>query len=258
MTNNYVTVSKDTFKNVTTSESYKLNFNLSPRKLTLTENADFNFRHVLTPDVEALLIDVHFMSSELNKLAIKRGSLSGALASYPGEWALLRNGELILQINGNENIPLKAHSSDSEVTTNGLTNASACEELVWYEIDKSILEKICKASSVMMQLSGSRGSWTLDGNDIIFMAKAFWNGVYDPKMYVDDIQHSDSVNEKREKIKRKGCLIEIAIAVVYLILFYALDFEDNDSDIVKIVILVLLAAFIYVAVKRRKMAKNIE
>lgn len=258
MANNYVTVSKDTFKNVTTKESFKLNYKLSPRKITLTENADFSFRQVITPNVEALLIDVHFMSSELNKLAIKSGSLAGALASYPGEWAFLRNGELILQINGYENIQLVAHSSDSDVTTNGLTNASACEELVWYEIDKDILEKICKADSVKMQLSGSKGVWELEGNDFIFMAKTFWNGVYDSGMYADEIQQSESVNKKREEIKRKGCMMEIVIVIIFYILFYALDMSNNDSWFNSIIVLLLLASLIYVAVKRRKKANEIK
>ena len=258
MTNKYVTEKKDSFKNITTIESYELNYQLSPRKLTLTENAVFNFRHVSTPTIEGLLIDVHFRSSELNKTGIKSGSLSRGLASYAGEWAFLRNGELIIQIDGKENIPLTPHESDSDVTTNSLTNASACEELVWYEIDQEILSKICNAKSVMMQLSGSKGSWTLDGHDFIFLAKTFWNGFYDSSMYTDEIQHSESVSAQREDIKKKGCMIEIAIAVEYVILFFALDFENNDSTFNSIIIFILLASFITVAVVRRKKANRIQ
>jgi hypothetical protein len=258
MANNYVTETKDSFKGKTTVESYKLNYQLNPRKLTLSENADFSIRHVSTPTIEGLLIDVHFRSSELNKSGIKSGSLSRGLASYAGEWAFLRNGELIIQIDGKENIPLTPHESDSDVTTNGLTNASACEELVWYEIDKDILSRICNAKSVMMQLSGSKGSWTIDGYDFIFLAKTFWNGFYDSSMYTEEIQHSEDVSAQREAIKKKGCMIEIAIAVLYLILFYALDFENNESTFNTIVIFILLAAFITVAVVRRKKANKIQ
>ena len=258
MANKYVTVTNDSFKKITTTESYKLEYKLNPRKITLTETAAFLLRHISTPSVEGLLIVVNFKSEELNKLGLKSGSLKETLASYPGEWAFLRDGELIIQIDGEENIPLTPHELDSDVTRNGLTDASACEEYIYYEIDKTILEKICTAHSVMMQLSGSRASWTIDGHDFIFMAKTFWNGFYDGKKYSEEIQHSVDVENKREEIKRKGCMIEVGIFIIYLIMFFALDLENNDSAFANIVIFILLAAFIAVAVLRRKKAKEIQ
>lgn len=258
MANQYITKTKDTFKNKSTVESYKLTYKLDARRLTLMEIAEFNLRYVSTPEIEGLLIDVHFKSSEANTLGIKSGSLSRALADYPGEWAFLRNGELILQINGTENIPLTPHESDSDVTTTSITNSSACEELVWYEIDKDILEKICNAHTLMMQLSGGKGVWTLDGQDFIFLAKTFWNGFYDPSKYTDEIHHSETVEEQRAAINKKGCLIEIGIFILYLILFFALDLENNESPFATFVIFLLLVAFIAVAVIRRKRANRIQ
>ena len=55
MANNYVTETKDSFKGKTTVESYKLNYQLNPRKLTLSENADFSIRHVSTPTIEGTI-----------------------------------------------------------------------------------------------------------------------------------------------------------------------------------------------------------
>ena len=100
MANKYVTVTNDSFKKITTTESYKLEYKLNPRRITLTETAAFLLRHISTPSVEGLLIVVNFKSEELNKLGLKSGSLKETLASYPGEGAFLRDGELIIQIDG--------------------------------------------------------------------------------------------------------------------------------------------------------------
>lgn len=260
MANQYVSVHHDSFKNKTTAESYQLEYKLDARRLLLTETAKFNFRHVsCEPDLDALLIDVHFKSIEANRGAIRSGSLKDSLATYPGEWAFLRNGQLIIQINGVENIPLQAHESASDVTTEGITNASACEELVYYEIDRGILEKICKAKSVMMQLSGSAGQWTLDGSDMIFLAKVFYNGFYDESMYADEISHAANVQAQRDAIKKKGCAIEAISFIIYIILFFAFDLENNDNGfLMAIAMIFALVIPITVAIVRRKKANNIK
>lgn len=259
MANQYITVNKDSFRNKTVVESYELNYKLSPRKITLNENADFKLRYVSTPEIEALLIDVHFMSSEMNIAAIKSGSVKGALSSYAGEWAFLREGELIIQINGTENIMLKAHESDSDVATQSITNASACVEWVYYMIDKEILNKICTANSVRMQLSGGRGTWELEGSDFRFMARAFWNGFYDETMYADEISHTEDVSARREAIKKKGCLIEAISFGIYIILFFALDIENDDGGVLTAIAMIFaLVIPITVAILRRRMANKIQ
>ena len=260
MANQYVTIKNDSFQKITTAESTQIQYYLPGRKLTLTETASFNFRHVSAePSVEALLIDVHFSSSELNKLGIKSGSLKSAIASYAGEWAFLREGKLIIQLNGNENISLIPHESDSDVTRNGLTDASACEELCYYEIDKTILEKICEAKTLKMQLSGGRAKWTIEGNDLIFLAKAFYNGFYDKNRYADEIKHADDVQAQRDAIKKKGCAIELISVFIYVILFFAFDLEHNDDGaLVAISMIFALVIPITVAIIRRKKAKEIK
>lgn len=260
MANQYVTIKKDSFQNITTAESTQIRYELPGRKLTLTETATFNFRHVSAePSIDALLIDVHFTSSELNKLGIKSGSIKSALASYAGEWAFLREGKLIIQLNGNENITLSPRESDSDVTKNGITDASACEELCYYEIDKTILEKICEARSLRMQLSGGRAKWTIEGEDLIFLAKAFYNGVYDQNKYANEIDHATDVQAQRDAIKKKGCAIELISFAIYIILFFALDLENNDNGLLTAIALIFaLVIPITVAIIRRKKANAIQ
>lgn len=263
MGNSYVTIQHDSFQNKTTAESYSLEYTLRPRTLALTEKAYFNLRHVsCEPDVDALLIDVHFKSTATNpniQLDDPGSVILDGMKTYPGEWAFLRNGKLIIQIDGKENIHLTPHESDSDVTTNALTNGSACEELVWYEIDKDILSRICNAKSVRMQLSGSKGSWILDGHDVIFLAKAFWNGFYDSSMYKEEIQHSESVSDQRDAIKKKGCLIEIASFIIGLIIA-SLTKDCKGNDFVYIGLPVIFIFFIpaIVAAIRKIKASEIQ
>lgn len=260
MSNSYVTVYHDSFKNKTTTKSYTLNYKLNPRRSTMTETADINLRHVSSePDLDALLIDVHFKSVDANphvKLDDLESVIRNAPRTYPGEWALLRNGQLIIQINNTENIGLDAIDSGSDVTTQDITRASACEEQVFYRIDKTILDKICTARTVRMQLSGSKASWELDGSDFIFMAKTFWNGFYDEKMYAEEITHVESVSQKQDQIKKKGCLLEILSVVIGFILVSLTESADNDFLYIVIpLIFIIIIPVIIAVIKRKRITK---
>lgn len=205
MANQYVSVNHDSFKNKTTTESYTLEYKLSARRFSLKETAVFNLRNVsCPPDTDVTLIDVHFKSIESH---IGTSSFTDALSTSPGEWAFLRNGELIIQINGVENIRLSVLGEDSDVTSGGIGSIrqSACEELVWYQIDRDILKKICDANSCLMQLSGGAGCWTLEGDSFVTMAKAFYNGCFDESAYVADLQAAASNSSSG------GCYVATAV-----------------------------------------------
>lgn len=249
MANNYVSVKHDSFKNKTTTQTYELEYNLAARRFKLTETAKFDIRHVsCEPDIDALVIDVHFKSVEANTSAT---SLKSAVRTYPGEWAFLRNGQLIIQINGLENIALDPYDCGSDVTTQNITDASACEELVYYEINREILEKICSANTLRMQLSGSAGSWTIEGGDMIFLAKAFYNGFYDETKYADELEHAQNVANAQSQIKKKGCLLEVISFIAGFILSVSLDDEN-------IGILFMFIIPIAIGIIRRKKAKNVK
>lgn len=260
MANPYVSFHNDSFQNISTAESSAVQYQLPGRKLTLTETASFNFRHVQTESsIEGLLIDVHFSSSELNKLGVKSGSLKSALASFPGEWAFLRNGRLIIQLDGVENISLAPHESAADVTRTAITDSSACEELCYYEIDKDILEKICEAKSLRMQLSGGKAKWTIEGNELIFLAKAFYNGFYDQNKYANEIEHVVDVQAQKNAIRNKGCAIELLSFVVSFILFYVFGLQNNENDFFMLIVVIFMFVIpIAVAIIRRKKANAIK
>lgn len=271
MANSCVTVTHDSFKNKTTTSSYLLKFELNGRRSRLGEGADFNIRHIsCAPDFDALVIDVHFYSVEYRDAKSYNNvweNIKTIAQTLPGEWAFLRNGQLIIQINGFENIPLEACDAGGDVTRRDITNGSACEEWVYYKINKEILDKICKANSVSMQLSGSDASWTLDGSAMIPMARTFWNGFYDETMYTEEVKQAEAeniVSQKRAKVAKKGCLFEIISVIVGVILFIVLVEAEFSDEATKLDVMAwTLFAFCFVipfitAIVRRIIAYRIK
>lgn len=223
MANSYVSVKHDSFKNRTTTTSGEIKYTLDARRVFLSDEVAFNFRHIVSDSVDGVVIDAHFKSIEANREAIRNGSLRQSFATYPGEWAFLRNGELIIQINGEENIVLDAHENSTNVTTSGITQASACEEWVFYMIDLDILEKICEAKTIKMQLSGSAGEWVIDGSKMVPMAKAMYNALDETK-YADEIAQQEAQDKKYSKI---GCAIMVVIGILIVaFLVYVYGFSD--------------------------------
>lgn len=223
MANQYVKQTHNEFNNSTITKSYEFTYKLSPRRPTLQENAVFNIRHVTLCTTNVLCIDVHFTSAEVDVRGIyyaseysTKAAISNALSTYPGEWAFLREGNLIIKTD-DKTFYLEANAFDSDVTKQSFTNAMKCEEICYYRIDQDILYKICEGKNVRLQLNGGRASWVLDGTDFVLMAKAFYNGFYDSSKYNAELQHAQSVSDKKSQIKKIGCAIEILIAIIFFI-----------------------------------------
>ncbi len=234
--NNYVIVRHDSFDEKTTTESTGLIYNLEARRLALTETATFNFRHVSTPKIDTLVIDVHFKSVEQNvsgqRIASKYGSMwdvvKESVATNPGDWVFLRDGELSMIIDDDKPIHLEAHESDSDVTNQAYINAMACEELCFYVIDKDILKRMCDATTIKIKLSGSKGSWAFDGLDLKTLAQKFYNGFYDETMYVKELEHHQDIEQKKNSIHIKGCFVEIVSVALALWLICSVDIYKTE------------------------------
>lgn len=236
MSNNYVNVTHDNFDEKTITESGGLRYTLDGRRSELQETATFKFRHVKTPSLDTLVIDVHFTSAEQNvsgqRIAAKYGSMWDVLkesaATNPGDWAFLREGELSMIINSGKAIHLEAHESDSDVTHNAYINSMATEELCFYIIDKEILKKICDAKSIKLKLSGGKGSWVIDGIELKTLAQQFYNGFYDETMYVEELAHHQDVEKQKSSIHRTGCIIEIVSVALAILLLDSVDIEKSE------------------------------
>lgn len=259
MANQYVSVKHDSFDEKTSTESGGLRYTLAGRRSELQDTATFKFRHVKTPSLDTLVIDVHFTSAEQNisgqRIAAKYGSMwdvvKESAATNPGDWAFLREGELSMIINGGKAIHLEAHESDSDVTHNAYINSMATEELCFYIIDKEILKKMCDAKSIKLKLSGGKGSWVIDGIELKTLAQQFYNGFYDETMYVAELEHHQDVEQKKNSIYKTGCVIEVISVVLAVWLVNAVDLDRSEYSgplsvlfILLLIIIPMVTAFI--------------
>ena len=254
--NRFVSVEHDSFENKTITRSTTLEYSLSARRLKLTETATFKFRQVKSPQYSFLLIDVHFTSKEAAKVySTGLEGLKEAAATNPGDWAFLREGKLSIKINDTDTIHLPAHESDSDVTRQSFTDAMACEEMCYYEIDKKILEKICEAKTIKMRLTGGRAQWELEGSDFRTLAQAFYNGCFDNTKYTGEVQHATDVETKKKTIKRTGCAIEIIAVFLFAVMCNV--YKDNQDDHMFAISIFLIIAIV-AAIVSHFMRKNLK
>jgi len=238
MENPYVTVKTDSFTDQTTITSNHIHYSIPGRRLDLTETANLLF---LYHESQAWIV-VGFSSAQDNPFAGKGSSstletIKDAMQTFAGEWAFLRNGNLILQLNGKENIPLDPVECSSEVTTENITNANACSEVVMYRIDKELLERICECNSIRMRLSGSAGSWILEGDHFKFMAKAFFHTVFDSSRYSKEIEEEFQKDAEAAAKKKKGCIWSAVSVVIGTVIAVAGDDNTVATDVAAVLIL---------------------
>ena len=265
MANKNVTTTYDEFTNTTITQSYALSYKLAPRRSTLTEMVEFTIRHVNVGTTNGLYIDMMFNSAEADvkyiAANVKYGSLLDAakssVATLPGDWAFFSEGEFIIKTDS-ETFRLSPVADDSDVSRNGLTDATVVAEQCTYEISQDILCKICEGKNVRMQLSGGRGKWNLDGTNFVLLAKAFYNGFYDCSKYNAELQHAQSVSDKKSQIKKIGCAIEVLIAIIFCVYANVVDSWGWDDETQTIVTSILLLLIVVVAIIRRRMTKKIQ
>lgn len=252
MANQYITTSRDDFEKATITKSYELTYKLPARRLKLSENAMVQIRHVVMNEAESLFIDVHFRSVEANTTG---SSIKDAFATYPGEWAFLRDGTLnIITDKGTYN--LEAHEQDSDVTTQNITNGSAVEEWCCYYIDKDILYDICESKDLRIQLKGARGNWELGGADFSILAKAFYNGFYDSSLYNQELEQAQRIADRQAKIKKRGCLAEVVLGIAFIIPFFTK--AEVSEEPWNTILTIILVSIIVIAGVRRILAARVK
>jgi hypothetical protein len=252
MANQYITTSHDDFEKTSLTKSYELKYALSgdpSRNSRLSDSATVRISHVSNNDVEGLYITVTFTSYEYHV-----GSNSSLDSMYPGDWAFLRDGALII-IADDETFRLEPNGTDSDVKDVG-KHDSAVIEICAYPIDKEILLKICESKNIRIQLKGSRGKWELGGEDFAFMAKAFYNGFYDDSKYCDELQRAQDKEKKEEEIdaaiaqkisqiKKRGWFVGIGLLVILIVLMCTVN-DFGNSSLAGIIFGVLFVSVYYV------------
>lgn len=154
-----------------------------------------NFRHVSTPNTDALLLDLFY-----------RGK----------DWFFLRNGRLIININNVENLVLEPNESYSETGENTYGDIT-CDESDWYEINQEILKKLCDAKTIDFKIIGENKSVQASLNDFILYAQRFYNGLYDENAYLDSMnelleEEKYLANANSNSNSGNGCIVTLLMA----------------------------------------------
>lgn len=159
----FITTKHNKFENKTTTEGVPCLLSQSKKGKTRWY---FKLRHISTPDIDDLVIDVHYLSPD---------------------WFFLRNGDMIINIDGVKNITFEPHESYSDVgREQGAFEQDStviCEENCFYNLTKEELKEICEASHVDIQVTGESEQKQMDGTIFHLYARAYYNSVFDNSLY---------------------------------------------------------------------------
>jgi hypothetical protein len=144
-----------------------------------------DIRHVKTPEIDSIVIDYVYVSDK---------------------WMFLRNGTIIVNLDGVENIELTPYESHTDVRNGGI-----CNEIGFYDISKENLKKICDANSIAIRVSGRSSNLEIKDKSLLkfrFMCRCFYAYLYDDHSYDTWI---DSIIPPGSETKSEGgCFIATA------------------------------------------------
>ena len=142
----------------------------------------FDLRQISTPKGDDLVIDIQHFSPD---------------------WFFLKNGNLIINLDGKKNIAIDAHESYSDVGQEQgafeQDSTVVTEENCFYELTKEQLKEICDASHVDIQVTGDSEKKQMDGTLFRLYARAYYNSFFDNSLYKGALS---SFQEKYSKWKR--------------------------------------------------------
>lgn len=156
----------------------------------------FSLRHVSAPKVDTVVLDVNVQHLD---------------------WYFFRRGEITFNINGVKNIKLKAHEQGTDVAT--VSHATTGHttyvfESNYYVISKDVLQQICEAKTLDIQLSGEKGNLEMSGEEFILYCQLFYNQVYDESAYISSVENywprlrkSANRNNTKNKIRNAWDII---------------------------------------------------
>lgn len=148
-----------------------------------TSDIFLELRHVKTPDLDSIVIDYRY---------------------YSNDWMFLKNGEMIINIDGLDNIDLAPHESDTDVKDGG-----RIKEIGFYNITKEQLKQICDAKEISVRISGKSSYFELKDKGLLkfhFMCRSFYADLYEDSSYDEWI---NSIIPPRSE-EKGGCFIATA------------------------------------------------
>lgn len=194
----FITRTNNKFENKTTTEATP--FLMSKEGKT---RWFFNLRHISTPDIDDLVIDVRYLAPD---------------------WFFLTNGEMILNIDGIKNITLYPHESFHDVGQEQgafeRDSTTICEEDCYYNITKEEFAEICESKQLDIQVSGRSKKKTLNGNLFRLYCQAFYNYFYDGSKYKDALsEYTRFKNLWKKRLVTMWSII-LALVIVFNLISY--------------------------------------
>lgn len=190
--NRWVTIAKE--NGAYFADSYEQKFNLIPHDKDLLDTLKLKIHLIDAPEKRASRLGINASFSS-------RGKNSLILGGYPAD---LRNGKMIIKLKdkGEEILTAKDVSH-----TMSVDDGSIWEE-VDYVLSKDTFKKICDREIDRIELKGGMGwSQSLIGDELTFLMRASWNGIYNN----DDFTSYLSQSSAAPKQTAQGCYIATAL-----------------------------------------------
>lgn len=216
---NFISVKHNKFEDKTTTEA---------KPCKLKKGWEFSLRHVSTPTLDDIVLDIHYIARD---------------------WFFLRDGSLIINVDGLKNFAFEPNESYSDVTeyndvVDSLTGNSESNvgvmESCFYVIPKEQLQAISEAKAIDIQVSGGNGNKTvLDGEKFRLYVRAFYS-------YFSGESHEKAVKEYKELTRGQFALIPVLILAGCLFGAHIglIGFSSTDHTVMGL-ISTFLAGWIY-------------
>lgn len=150
-----------------------------------TQKFDLKLRHVKSPELDSIVIDYDWRAKD---------------------WFFVRNGKMIVNIDGIDNIELEPHESDTSV---GKYGGTTLQEIGFYNISKEQLKQICDAKEISVRISGGSSYFELKDKGLLkfrFMCRSFYADLYEDSSYDEWINSIIPPGSE----KKGGCFIATA------------------------------------------------
>ncbi len=163
-----------------------------------------------------------------------------------------RNGILLILINGEQHYTLRPKVIRKNVAKEG--RPESFEEYVTYNLSHEILEKICKASSLLMRIEDPhsyRENRTMEG--FSNYSRCFYTDVFRDASY---ITRKEAI-ERMRKVPVKAVIVSsVMILLIVIDAIYLIIFPDDKSEMIfapflLVIGIIGLASFAYLYMKDR-------
>jgi hypothetical protein len=150
-------------------------------------------RQVKTPDRTSIVIDYDIKAKD---------------------WFFARNGKMIINLDGVENIELEPHESNTEVGVG--YDKTDIQEVGFWSITQDELFRVCKAKNIGVRISGGSSYVDLKDREVLkfqFMCRSFLSEVYNDNTFdefINSIASPSIIANSARSSGSAGCFIATA------------------------------------------------